>query len=173
MDRKGGEPMSKTRWGLVLTGAVVLGVTGIVGLSASGSVPFGLARVVFVQPESAPAWVQRIALVDEALGRSDLSRAIYEWREAYGAALRTPHSEGLIAVGDRATRIAELAGGSTYFVREAKEVYVQAALRARTERSRDTVLRVAELVERLGDTERAGLVRRMAASTSSAPSSSR
>jgi len=156
--------MIKTRWGLGLTGAVVFGVVGIFGLSASGHVPFGLARVMFVQPDSVPAWVQRIALVDEALGRSDLSRAIYQWREAYGAALRSGRSEGLIAVGDRAVRIAELAGGSGYFLREAREVYVHAALRARAERSRDTIFGIAELFEQRGDAERAGQVRRIAAS---------
>jgi hypothetical protein len=58
--------MIKTRWGLGLTGAVVLGVVGIFGLSTSGHVPFGLAGMVFVQPSSVPAWVQRVALVDEA-----------------------------------------------------------------------------------------------------------
>ena len=158
--------MIKTQWGLVLAGAVVLGVIGSFGLSARGSVPSGLARVVFVQPESVPAWVQRIALVDEALGRSDLSRAIYEWREAYGAALRNGRSDGLIAVADRAIRIAELAGGSGYFAREARQVYVHAALRARAERSRDTVLGIAEVFENLGDTERAEQVRRIAASMS-------
>jgi hypothetical protein len=122
--------------------------------------------VVFVQPESAPAWVKRIALVDEALGRSDRSRAIYEWREAYGAALRSGRAEGLIAVGDRAVRLAELAGGAGYFLTEARAVYVHAALRARAERSRDTILGIAERFEELGDTERAGQVRRIAASVS-------
>jgi hypothetical protein len=158
--------MTKTRWGLGVTGAVVLGVVGIFGLSASGHVPVGLARVVFVQPDAVPAWVQRIALVDEALGRADLSRAIYEWREAYGAALRNGRSEGLIAVGDRAIRIAERAGASGYFLREAREVYVHAALRARADRSRDTILGIAERFERLGDMERAGQVRRIAGSMS-------
>jgi hypothetical protein len=156
--------MIKARWGLGLMGAVVLGAIGIVGLSAGGR--SALARVVFVQPESQPAWVQRIALVDEALGRSELSRAVYEWREAYGAALRSRRSDALIAVGDRAVRIAELAGGSGYFLTEAKHVYVHAALRARAERSPDTILAIAELFEKLGDTERAGQVRRIAGSVS-------
>ena len=157
--------MIRTRWGLGLA-AVVLGVIGIFRLSASGNVPFGLDRVAFVQPDSVPAWVQRIALVDEALGRSELSRAIYQWREAYGAAVRSGRAEGLIAVGDRAIRIAELAGGSGYFLTEARYVYVQATLRARAERSRETILGIAELFEQLGDTERAGQVRRIAASVS-------
>jgi hypothetical protein len=158
--------MIKTRWGLGVTGAVVLGVVGIFGLGASGHVPSGLARVAFVQPESTPAWVQRIALVDKALGRSDLSRAIYEWPEAYGAALRSRRADALIAVGDRAVRIAELGGGSGYFLTEAKRVYVHAAFRARAERSRDTILGIAEVFDKLGDTERAGQVRRIAGSVS-------
>src|SRR5258708_6759252 len=132
--------MIKTRWGVGVTGAVVLGVIGILGVSASGHVPFGLGGVAFVQPESTPAWVTRIARVDEAIGRADRSRAIYEWREAYGAAVRSGRSEGLIAVADRAIRIAELNGGSGYFLAEAQYVYVHAALRARSEGSRDTIL---------------------------------
>ena len=35
-----------------------------------------------------PALPQRLAAMDAALGRMDLSRAAYEWREAYGLALR-------------------------------------------------------------------------------------
>src|SRR5262245_52884662 len=157
--------MLKTRWGLGLTAVVVLGAIGVFGLSARGNVPLGLGRVVFVQPESTPAWVQRIALVDEALGRADLSRAIYEWREAYGAALRSGRSDGLIAVGDRAVRIAERSGGSG-FLRDAKDVYVHAVFRARAEGSRDTILGIAEVLERLGDRDRAEQARRIAGSLS-------
>jgi hypothetical protein len=158
--------MIKTRWGVGLTGAVVIGVIGILGVSASGHVPFGLAGVTFVQPESTPAWEARIALVDEAIGRADRSRAIYQWREAYGAAVRSGRSEGLIAVADRAIRIAELNGGSGYFLAEAQYVYVHAALRARSEGSRDTILAIAERFEKLGNTEKAEQVRRFAASAS-------
>ena len=153
--------MIKTRWGLGLTG-VVLGVIGVFGLGASGSVLLGLDRVMFAQPDPVPAWAQRIARVDAALGRSELRPAIYEWREAYGAAVRTKRSEGLIAVADRAIRIAELAGGSGYFLNEARYIYVHAALRARAERSRETILGIAEAFEKLGDAERAGQVRRIA-----------
>ena len=69
-------------------------------------------------------------------------------------------------VGDRAVRIAELGGGSGYFLTEAKDVYVHAALRARAERSRDTILGIAEVFDKLGDTARAGQVRRIAGSVS-------
>jgi hypothetical protein len=158
--------MIRTRWGFGLTGAIVVGVIGIFGLSASGHVPSGLADVVFVQADAASAWAQRIALVDEALARADRSRAIYEWREAYGAASRNGRSDGLIAVGDRAFRIAELTGGSGYFLTEARYVYVHAALRARAEGSRETILGIAEQFEKRGDTERAEQVRRIAGNMS-------
>ena len=148
--------IKRTGWGLGLTGAVVLalalGVTSVRGLD----------HVVFVQRESAPAWAQRIALVDSAIERSDLSRAIYEWREAYGAAVKSGRSEGLIAVGDRAIRLAEFSSGSGYFLTEARYIYMHAAFRARAERSRDTILRIGDVFEKLGDAERAGQVRRIA-----------
>jgi hypothetical protein len=158
--------MTNSRWGLGLMGALVLGAVGVFGLSASGNAPLGLSRPAAVQPGSVPAWVHRIALVDEALGRADLSRATYEWREAYGAAVRSGRPEGLVAVGDRAVRIAERAGGAGYFLNEAKYVYVYAALRARADRSRDAILGIAELFEKLGDPARAEQVRRLAASVS-------
>src|SRR5262245_25184905 len=60
--------MSKTGWGLGLTGAVAVGA---------------------------------IALVDEALGRSDLGRAICGWREAYSAGRRSGGSDRPIAVNNR------------------------------------------------------------------------
>jgi len=146
--------LNDNRWGLGLTGAAVLAL--VVGVSAV----LGLELVVFVAPESSPAWTQRIALVDEAIGRSDLSRAIYEWREAYGAALRRGGAEGLIAVGDRAMRLAEITGSDRYR-NEARDIYGHAALRARAERSRETILRIADAFDRLGDTQRANQVRRM------------
>ena len=158
--------MINVRWGLALTGAVVLGLTGIIGMGATLHVPLGLAGSVFVQPDPTPAWVQQIALVDEAIRRVDRSRAIYQWREAYGAAVRSGRSEGLIAVGDRAIRIAELAGESGYLLTEAKYVYVHAALRARAEHSRDTILGIAAVFEKLGDMERAEQVRRIAGNMS-------
>ena len=148
--------LKRNRWGIGLTGAVVvalvLGATSVLGLD----------HRVFVQRDSTAAWVQRIALVDGAIERSDLSRAIYEWREAYGAAVRSGRSEGLIAVGDRAIRLAELSSGSGYFRTEARYIYMHAAFRARAERSRDTILRIVDAFEKLGDAERAGLVRRLA-----------
>jgi hypothetical protein len=154
----------RTRWVLGLTGAVALGAIGTFGVSASGR--SAIARAVFVQPESTPAWVQRVALVDEALGRAELSRAIYEWREAYGAALASTRPDALIAVGDRGMRIAELTGGSDHFRAEVGDIYMHAARRASAGGSRDTILGIAERFERLGDAKRAEQARRIAESRS-------
>src|SRR5262245_51344305 len=129
--------LKRNGWGIGLTGAAVLalmlGMTGVLGLD----------QVAIVQRDSAPTWAQRLARVDGAIERSELSRAIYEWREAYGAAVRSGRPEGLIAVGDRAMRLAELSRGWGYFVTEARYIYMHAAFRARAERSRDTILRIA------------------------------
>jgi hypothetical protein len=142
-------------WGLGVAGAAVVAI--VVGVSAVRKID----HVVFVERKSAPAWTERIARVDEAIGRSDLGRAIYEWREAYGAANRSTSSESLIAAGDRAMRLAELTIGVSYFRNEARHLYGQAAFRARTEGSREAILRIADALDRLGDTRRASQVRRM------------
>lgn len=154
--------MIKTRWGLSLAGLMVMWTIGIFALGASGSAPLGLDRFVFAESDSTPVWVQRIARVDAALARSDLSVAIYEWREAYGAAVWTRHSEALIVVAQRAMRLAEPGAGSNYFRREARHIYMHAALRARAERSPQVILAIAEAFDKLGDTERASQVRRIA-----------
>lgn len=152
--------MAGTGWGIAVAGVLVAGIAVLGALGES--VPLRLDGVVFVQPSPEPAWVQRIAHVDEALGRSELSRAIYEWREAYGAALGSRRSDALIAVGDRAIRIAELAGGSRLFLDEARHVYGHAVLCARAERSAEAIHRIADVFEKLGDTERARQVRGIA-----------
>jgi hypothetical protein len=152
--------MNQIKGGRRLAALVGVVSIGLLGLGAIGSAPLG--RLVRAEPESAPAWVERIARVDAALGRSDMRPAIYEWREAYGAALRTRRSDGLVAVAQRAIRIGELTGESGYFLHQAKEIYVHAALRARAERSTETILGIAEALDKLGDAERAGLVRRIA-----------
>ena len=63
--------MVKLPWGLGVMGMAVLVGVGICVLGASGSAPKGLDLVAFIEREPTPAWVQRIALVDAALGRSD------------------------------------------------------------------------------------------------------
>src|SRR5262245_53497111 len=116
--------LKRTRWGIGLTTgaavlAVVLGATGVLGRARAVVVP---------QQDPGSAWAKRIALVDDAIGQTDLNRATYEWHEAYGAAVRSGGAEGLIAVGDRAMRLAQLSHVSGYFVTEARYIYMHAAL---------------------------------------------
>ena len=59
-------------------------------------------------------------------------------------------------------RLAELGAGSDYFRRQARHIYMHAALRARGARSPQVILAIAEAFARLGDTERASQVRRIA-----------
>ena len=154
--------MVRIQWGLGVAGATVVAVLGISGLSGSGSMPVRLDQLAFVRPSPELAWTQRVALVDEALTRADLSRATHEWREAYGAALRSRRWDALVEVGDRAVRIAEVAGRSTQFRAEARQAYLNALLRARAQRAVEGMHRAAEAFERLGDSEMAQGARRLA-----------
>ena len=154
--------MVRVQWGLGVVGAAVAAVLGIFGLSGSSSMPVRLDQSAFVQPSPELAWTQRVALVDEALARADLSRATHEWREAYGAALRSRRWDALVEVGDRAVRIVEVGGGSTHFRAEARQAYLNALFRARAQRAVEGMHRAAEAFERLGDSEMAQGARRMA-----------
>ena len=154
--------MVRVQWGLGVAGAAVAAVLGISGLSGSGSMPVRLDQSAFVQPRPESAWTQRVALVDEALARADLSHATHEWREAYGAALRSRRWDALVEVGDRAVRIAQVAGGATQFRAEARQAYLSALLRARAQRAVEGMHRAAEAFARLGDWEMAQGARRLA-----------
>ena len=154
--------MVRVQWGLGVVGAVVAAVLGISGLSGGGSIPGRLDQLAFLHPSPELAWTQHVALVDEALARGDLSHATHEWREAYGAALRSRRWDALAEVGDRALRIAEVAGGSTHFRAEARQAYLNALFRARAQRAVEGMHRAAEAFARLGDSEMAQGARRMA-----------
>ena len=124
-----------------------------------------VARVpgVVVNPEPVPAWTVRVDLIDQALGDGNLSRAFYEWREAYGDAFRSGRWEALADVGDAAVRIEAAAGRHSGYRAEARRTYLAALLRARAQESAMGAMRVAEAFSRLGDTEMAERARRIAA----------
>jgi hypothetical protein len=110
-----------------------------------------------------PALPQRLAAMDAALGRMDLSRAAYEWREAYGLALRERRWEGMAGVGDAALRADALARGPLGhpigFRAEARQAYLPALFQARRERSQEGVTRVADAFDALGDADTAARAR--------------
>ena len=157
--------MLRVQWGLGVVGvlgATTAAIIGVFGPSGSVSMPVRLDRFVFVEPRPEPAWIERVAVVDEALARADLSGAIDAWREAYGTALRSRRWDALAEVADRAVRIGEVAGGSTPLRAEARQASLNALFRARAQRSVEGMHRAAEAFERLGDVEVAQRARRMA-----------
>lgn len=116
----------------------------------------------------APAWGKGLGHVDEAIEMRNVSRAVYEWRNAYGEALRSRDWKALLAAGDRAARIDGLRLPSGPFREEARRAYLAALLRARSERSTTGVLGAAEGFQRLGDAEAASAAVRMVGELASA-----
>ena len=152
----------KKRWwmaGAVVTVAVgavmTLGATGRYGVTESAK------RVVAAPQDREPAWAQRLALVEQALVDRNLSRATYEWREAYHAAIGSRQWEALVAVGEAAIQI-DAAAGAARFHPVARQVYLDALLRARAQGSTEGVLRAVEAFERLGDQKVVEIGRRIA-----------
>src|SRR3989449_9103196 len=63
-----------------------------------------------IAPESQVDWRTHLTTVDDAVGESDVPVAVLRWRDAYAAALRSRHWEGLVAVGDVYRRLGGLGG---------------------------------------------------------------
>ena len=147
------------KWGLI-----TLTVAGVVGLVLGGALPDGCGTTT--ADRDAPgdlrdeaALAERLAALDAALASQNLSRAVYEWRDAYGLALRARGWESMAAVGDAAVRVDTVMGGPagrfTGFRAEARRAYIHALLRAQREQSRDGVNHVADGFTSLGDTDMA------------------
>jgi hypothetical protein len=103
--------------------------------------------------ESQVDWRAQLVKVDAAAHTNDAARAVLLWREAYAAALKSRHWEGLIAVGDAYRGLGDLGGFGEAAVAKAHEIYLAALFRARQEASLDGVLRAAEAFAEIGDAE--------------------
>ena len=101
--------------------------------------------------EAQIAWKARLQRVDDALARNDLAGAEMLWREAYAAALKSRHWEGMMAVGDVYRRLGERAGFHETSDAKARETYLAALFRARSQGSLEGVLRAAQGFADLGD----------------------
>ena len=97
------------------------------------------------------AWQAQLLKVEEALARGDLATAERQWREAYAAALKSRHWQGMVAAGDTYRVLGARAGFRAASVRKAREAYLTALFRARGEGSLEGVLRAAERFAKLGD----------------------
>jgi hypothetical protein len=146
----------------------ILGLAGVVALALAGTLPDSCSTTAADRPESSElrdeaALAERLAILDAALDRQDLSRAIYEWRDAFGLALRSREWEAMAAVGDAAvrlhTRMGSPAGQSAGFQAEARRAYIHALLRAQREQSREGVNRIADGLASLGEADMAAQAR--------------
>jgi len=147
------------KWGLI-----TLTVAGVVGLVLGGALRDSCGTTT--ADRGAPgdlrdeaALAERLAALDAALASQNLSRAVYEWRDAYGLALRARGWESMAAVGDAAVRVDTVmgapAGRFLGFRAEARRAYIHALLRAQREQSREGVNHVADGFISLGDTDMA------------------
>jgi hypothetical protein len=112
-----------------------------------------LERPLLLQDDRGASLSRRLASMDAAITHGDLSRAIYEWRDAYALAFGTGQWEPMVTVGDAALRIHALTRDPTGFRAEARQAYLLALFRARDARTAEGVARVAEAFDALGDAE--------------------
>ena len=103
--------------------------------------------------EAQGAWKTQLERVEQAVSQNDLAQAALLWRDAYAAALRSRHWEGMVAGGDAYRRLGDLGGFRQASQAKAREIYLAGLFRARQEGSLDGVLRVAEAFAELGDHE--------------------
>lgn len=95
-------------------------------------------------------WRARVAIVDQALARHDVSAAVGAWHDAYGAALASRGWEGMLAVGDAFLRIGAEAGPIDGSRPNARQAYLNALIRAHRDASSEG-RRTATAFETLGD----------------------
>jgi len=150
-------------WSGIITSIVLL--AGLGGVAAA-SVTSG--KTGFARRDDAAILVERLAVLDGAIARRDMSVAIAAWGEAYTAALATRRWDAMVDVGDAAARIDSLSGNVRGYLigfrAEARLAYLRALSRARHARSEDGIARVARAFEALGDTDVAAQVHAIALS---------
>jgi len=130
---------------IVLVSALCLTLSPVMASDVAGDHALGT--------EAQTAWREHLLRVADALARNDLEVAQLAWREAYAAALKARHWEGLVAVGDAYRLVGERGRYRKTSEAKARQTYLTALFRARTEGSLEGVLRVAERFAELGDRE--------------------
>jgi hypothetical protein len=99
------------------------------------------------------AWQARLLWVEQAMADGDYVRAELLWRDAYAAALKSRHWEGMVAVADTYRALGARAGFPAPAVAKARQAYLTALFRARSEGSLAGVLITADRFAELGDRE--------------------
>ena len=148
-------------------------VLSIAGLAVAASIASGLAIgqvPSFPDIEGTPPMHRvddlqaRLAAVDAALARKDVSRAIYSWRDAHGLALGLRRWDAMAAVGDAAMRIDAATsplGRPTGFRAEARQAYLRALYDARAAGEGEAIDLIADAFAALGDAHMAAQARAM------------
>lgn len=144
--------MRERRWNLWPWPLVMAAVSMLALMALAVAVTDAVAgHAVAAKPQV--DWKAQLTKVDEALGKNEVALAVLRWPEAYAAALRSRHWEGLVAVGNAYRRLGDLGGFREAAEAKARKIYLAALFRARQEASLDGVLRVAEAFAELGDIE--------------------
>ena len=97
------------------------------------------------------AWQSQLERVEAAMARNDLAGAEILWGDAYVAAIKSRHWEGMVAAGDTYRRLGALGGFRKVSDAKAREAYLAALFRARNRGSLEGVLRAAQGFAELGD----------------------
>jgi hypothetical protein len=98
-----------------------------------------------------PALALALHRLDKALAVGNISVAERSWHDAYSAALASRRWEALIQVGDASLRIGMASRERKVGEARARQLYLSALFRARSQRSVDGVLRATEAFALLGD----------------------
>ena len=125
---------------------------------------------IWVAPSDAasPAAVPDAALtahlrvVEDAIGRRDISTAVRAWHDLWGAALGSRRWEPMITAGDAFVAIGRAAGTPNGAKPNARQAYLTALFRARRDGAVDGVLRSAAAFAALEDWEVASQCLRIA-----------
>jgi hypothetical protein len=147
--------------GVIVSVVILAGVAGLAlgGLTVDRRSIATLERPVRPGAEREQALARRLAELDEALLRKDVSRAIHDWESAYGLALGVRRSDAMLRVGDAALRIDALMGKSAghrgRFRAAARQAYLWALFQARSERSQEGIDGAAQAFAAIGDSEMA------------------
>jgi hypothetical protein len=134
----------------LITARVLVGTLGGVLLLGTAMASFAPRRP---DDPSSRAWTAPLQRMDEALAAGDIRLAERAWHEAYGQALGSRRWEGMVEAGDAALRIRAVAKAQRLAAPTARQAYLTALVRARSQGSVDGVLRTAEAFARLGDGE--------------------
>jgi len=145
------EAMMKEPWSRCWYWSLLLAVASMLGLMLVIVMIVDAFAEHAPQPGSQTAWRTHLQSLEEALTRNDLAGAELRWSQAYAAALKSRHWEGLMAAGDAYRRLGARGGFQQIAVAKARQTYLAALFRARSEKSLEGVLQAARGFAELGD----------------------